>query len=174
MAEDHRMKFPGPAGGRDRMNGGFCMSFLPAVFGENMMDLFDDFDRDFFRGMARPERMLYGKNAARIMKTDVKETADGYELAVDLPGFKKEEIHLELQNGYLTISTEKNLENKEEKEGKLLRQERYAGTMQRSFYVGDNLTEEDIHAKYEDGVLRVDLPKKEARKVPEKKQILIG
>ena len=174
MAEDHRMKFPGPAGSRDRMNGGFCMSFLPAVFGENMMDLFDDFDRDFFRGVARPERMLYGKNAARMMKTDVKETADGYELAVDLPGFKKEEIHLELQNGYLTISTEKNLENKEEKEGKLLRQERYAGTMQRSFYVGDSLTEEDIHAKYEDGVLRVDLPKKEARKVPEKKQILIG
>ena len=174
MAEDHRMKFPGPAESRNRMNGGFCMSFLPAVFGENMMDLFDDFDRDFFRGMARPERMLYGKNAARMMKTDVKETADGYELAVDLPGFKKEEIHLELQNGYLTISTEKNLENKEEKEGKLLRQERYAGTMQRSFYVGDSLTEEDIHAKYEDGVLRVDLPKKEARKVPEKKQILIG
>ena len=88
--------------------------------------------------------------------------------------FRSDEIHLDLQNGYLTISTEKNLENKEEKEGKLLRQERYAGTMQRSFYVGDNLTEEDIHAKYEDGVLRVDLPKKEARKVPEKKQILIG
>ena len=149
------------------------MSFLPTVFGENMMDLFDDFDRDFFRGMTRPERMLYGKNAARIMKTDVKETADGYELAVDLPGFKKEEIHLELQNGYLTISTEKNLENKEEKHGKILRQERYTGTMQRSFYVGENLTEEDIQAKYEDGVLTVTLPKKEA-KVPDKKQILIA
>ena len=150
------------------------MSFLPAVFGENMMDLFDDFDRDFFRGVARPERMLYGKNAARMMKTDVKETADGYELAVDLPGFKKEEIHLELQNGYLTISTEKNLESKEEREGKQQGQERYAGTTTRSLYEGNSLTEEDIHAKYEDGVLRVDLPKKEARKVPEKKQILIG
>lgn len=149
------------------------MSFLPAVFGENMMDLFDDFDRDFFRGMARPERMLYGKNAARMMKTDVKETADGYELAVDLPGFKKEEIHLELQNGYLTISTEKNLENKEEKEGKLLRQERYAGTMQRSFYVGGSITEEDIKAKYENGVLSLLIPKKEAKKEPEKKTILI-
>ena len=148
-------------------------TFLPAVFGENMMDLFDDFDRNFFRGFTQPDRMLYGKNAARMMKTDVKETKDGYELAVDLPGFKKEEIHLELQNGYLTISTEKNLENKEEKEGKILRQERYSGTMQRSFYVGGNLTEEDIQAKYEDGVLRVDLPKKEP-KVPEKKQILIG
>ena len=149
-------------------------TFLPAVFGENMMDLFDDFDRDFFRGFNRPEHMLYGKNAARMMKTDVKETDEGYELAVDLPGMKKDEIHLELQNGYLTISTEKNLENKEEKEGKLLRQERYAGTMQRSFYVGDNLTEEDVQAKYEDGVLTVKLPKKEAKKVPEKKQILIG
>ena len=95
-------------------------------------------------------------------------------LAVDLPGMKKDEIHLELQNGYLTISTQKNLENKEEKHGKLLRQERYTGTMQRSFYVGDNLTEEDVQAKYEDGVLTVKLPKKEAKKVPEKKQILIG
>ena len=149
-------------------------SFLPAVFGENLMDVFNDFDRNFFRGWDRPEHVLYGKNAPRMMKTDVKETEGGYELDVDLPGFKKEEIHLDLQNGYLTISTEKNLENKEEKHGKLLRQERYTGTMQRSFYVGENLTEEDIHAKYEDGVLKVDLPKKEARKVPEKKQILIG
>ena len=149
-------------------------TFLPAVFGENMMDLFDDFDRDFFRGFGRPEHVLYGKNAARMMKTDVKETDEGYELAVDLPGLKKDEIHLDLQNGYLTISTQKNLENKEEKHGKLLRQERYTGTMQRSFYVGDNLKEEDVQAKYEDGVLMVKLPKKEAQKVPEKKQILIG
>ena len=102
MAEDHRKRFPGTGGEPepDEMNGGFSMStFLPAVFGENMMDLFDDFDRDFFRSFGRPERMLYGKNAARMMKTDVKETQEGYELAVDLPGFKKEEIHLELQNG---------------------------------------------------------------------------
>ena len=147
-------------------------SFLPAVFGENMMDLFDDFDRDFFRGFGRPERVLYGKNAARMMKTDVRETDDGYELAVDLPGFKKEEIHLELQNGYLTISTEKNLQNREEKEGKIIRQERYAGTMSRSFYVGEHVTEEDIKAKYENGVLSLGIPKKEA-KVPEKKTIFI-
>ena len=150
------------------------ITYLPTVFGENLMDVFDDFDRSFFRGFNRPEHVLYGKNAAHMMKTDVKETEEGFEVDVELPGFKKEEIHIELQNGYLTISTEKNLENKEEKEGKLLRQERYTGTMQRSFYVGENLTEEDIHAKYEDGVLKVDLPKKEARKVPEKKQILIG
>ena len=148
-------------------------NFLPAIFGENLMDVFNDFDRDFFRGFARPEHMLYGKNAQRMMKTDVKETDDGYELDVDLPGFKKDEIHLVLENGYLTISTEKSLENKEEKKGKVLRQERYAGTMSRSFFVGENVTEEDIKAKYENGVLSLSVPKKEAVKVPEKKTILI-
>ena len=148
-------------------------SFLPAVFGENMMDVFDDFDRAFFRGFGRPEHMLYGKNATRMMKTDVKETDAGYELDVDLPGFKKDEIKLELQNGYLTISTEKSLENKEENKGRVIRQERYAGTMSRSFYVGGHVTEEDIKAKYENGVLSLAIPKKEAPKAPEKKTICI-
>ena len=146
-------------------------TYLPTVFGENLLDMFDDFDRDFFRGFNRPEHALYGKNASRMMKTDVKETDEGYEVAVDLPGFNKEEIKLELNKGYLTISTEKSL-NKEST-GKLLRQERYVGTMQRTFYVGEALTEEDIKARYENGVLLLTLPKKEARKVPEKKQILI-
>ena len=156
------------------MNGGFYMSsFLPAVFGENMMDMFNDLDRNFFRGWDRPEHVLYGKNASHMMKTDVKETEAGYELDVDLPGFKKEEIHLELDNGYLTISTEKALENKEEKKGRVIRQERYAGTMSRSFYVGTYLTEEDIKAKYENGVLSLSIPKKEAPKAPEKKSICI-
>ena len=148
-------------------------SFLPAVFGENMMDMFDDFDRNFFRGWNRPEHVLYGKNAANMMKTDVKETDTGYEVDVDLPGFKKEEIHLELENGYLTISTEKSLENKEEKKGRVLRQERYSGTMSRSFYVGENVTEEEIKARYENGVLSLTVPKKDAQKVPEKKTICI-
>ena len=155
------------------MNGGFIMSILPAVFGENMMDVFNDFDRDFFRGFTRPEHMLYGKNAQRMMKTDVKETDSGYEVDVDLPGFKKEEIHLDLENGYLTISTEKALENKEEKKGRVIRQERYSGTMSRSFYVGEHVTEEDIKAKYENGVLSLEIPKKEAPKAPEKKTSLI-
>ena len=106
-------------------------TYLPTVFGENLLDVFDDFDRDFFRGFSRPEHVLYGKNASRMMKTDVKETDEGYEVDVDLPGFNKDEIKLELNNGYLTISTEKSL-NKENK-GKMLRQERYVGTMQRSF-----------------------------------------
>ncbi len=148
-------------------------TYLPTVFGENLMDVFDDFDRAFFRGMNQPEHMLYGKNASHMMKTDVKETDEGYEVDVDLPGFKKDEIKLELNNGYLTISTEKSLEKKDEKKGKVLRQERYSGTMQRSFYVGDSMTEEDIKAKYENGVLSLTLPKKEAKKVPEKKTILI-
>ena len=146
-------------------------TYLPSVFGENLLDVFDDFDRDFFRGFGRPEHVLYGKNAAHMMKTDVKETEEGYEVDVDLPGFTKEEIKLELNNGYLTIATEKSL-NKENK-GKMLRQERYVGTMQRSFYVGENLTEEDIRAKYENGVLTLNIPKMEAKKAPEKKQILI-
>ena len=146
-------------------------TYLPTVFGENLLDVFDDFDRDFFHGFGRPEHVLYGKNASRMMKTDVKETDEGYEVNVDLPGFNKDEIKLELNNGYLTISTEKSL-NKENK-GKMLRQERYVGAMQRSFYVGGSITEEDIKAKYENGVLSLQLPKKEARQQPEKKQIHI-
>ena len=178
MAEDHRISMNAGATGKppgdSLMNGGLCMStYLPALFGENLMDMFGDLDRDFFRGFGRPEHMLYGKNAAHMMKTDVKETEEGYEVNVDLPGFKKEEIHLELENGNLTISTEKSLENKEEKQGRLLRQERYAGTMSRSFYVGRNVTEEDIRAKYENGVLTLMIPKKDAPKVPEKKTICI-
>ena len=93
---------------------------------------------------------------------------------MDLPGFKKDEIHLELNNGYLTISTEKTLEKDEKnKKGRMLRQERYAGTMQRSFYVGEAITEEDVKASYEDGVLHLIVPKKDAPKVPEKKTIMI-
>lgn len=148
--------------------------YLPTVFGENLMDVFDDFDRDFFRGFGNIDRTLYGKHAQHVMKTDVKETDQGYEVDVDLPGFKKDEIHLELNDGYLTISTEKSLEKYEEnKKGKMLRQERYAGVMQRSFYVGKNLTEEDIKASYESGVLHVSIPKKDAPKAHEKKTILI-
>ena len=149
-------------------------NYLPTVFGENLVDVFDDFDRNFFRGFGNIDHTLYGKHAQNLMKTDVKETEDGYEVDVDLPGFKKDEISLELNNGYLTISTEKSLEkDKENKKGKMLRQERYSGVMQRSFFVGEHLTEEDIKASYENGVLHVMIPKKEARKVPEKKTILI-
>ena len=149
-------------------------TYLPTLFGDNLMDVFNDFDRDFFRGFWQPEHALYGKNASHMMKTDVKETENGYEVDVDLPGFKKDDIHLELNNGTLTISAEKAMEKKEENDqGKVLRQERYSGAMSRSFYVGEQMTEEDIKARYEDGVLHLTVPKKDARKVPEKKTILI-
>ena len=149
-------------------------NYLPTVFGENLMDVFDDFDRSFFRGFGNVDHALYGKHAQHMMKTDVKETDDSYEVDIDLPGFKKDEIHLELNNGYLTISTEKTLEKDNEgKKGKMLRQERYSGVMQRSFFVGEHLTEEDIKASYDSGVLHVIIPKKDAPKAPEKKTILI-
>ena len=149
-------------------------NYLPTVFGENLMDVFDDFDRNFFRGFGNVDRALYGKHAQHMMKTDVKETDEGYEVDVDLPGFKKDDIHLELNNGYLTISTENSLEKtNENKKGKMLRQERYSGVMQRSFFVGEHMTEEDIKASYESGVLHIIVPKKDAPKVPERKTILI-
>ena len=157
-----------------RMEVCIMSTYLPTIFGENLMDVFDDFDRNFFRGFGNVDRELYGKHAQHMMKTDVKETDEGYEVDVDLPGFKKDEIHLELNNGYLTISTEKTLEKDEKnKKGRMLRQERYAGTMQRSFYVGGAITEEDVKASYEDGVLHLIVPKKDARRVPERKTILI-
>ena len=148
-------------------------NYLPTVFGENLMDVFDDFDRNLFRGFGNVDHALYGKHAQNVMKTDVKETDEGYEVDVDLPGFKKDEIRLELNDGYLTISAEKSMEKDgEDKKGKMLRQERYAGVMQRSFYVGENIKVEDVKASYESGVLHVMIPKKEALKAPEKNTIL--
>ena len=148
-------------------------SYLPTLFGDSLMDVFSDFDRDFFRGFDNTDRALYGKRAHNMMKTDVKETDSGYEVDVDLPGFTKDELHLDLDQGYLTISAEKAVDKNEEKNGRMLRQERYAGKLQRTFYVGDTLTEQDIHASYENGVLHLTLPKAEAKKLPEKKTILI-
>ena len=144
---------------------------MPSLFGEN---LFDEFFGDLDREMRHMDRRLYGKNAAREMKTDVREHEDHYEVDIDLPGFTKDDITLELENGYLTVTAAKGLDKDEkDKAGKLIRQERYAGTMQRSFYVGDGLTEADIKAKLENGVLSLSLPKAEAKKLPEKKTIMI-
>ena len=149
------------------------MMLLPSVFRESLFD--DWFNFPELPDIDRTERKLYGRHAERLMKMDVREHDDHYEVDIDLPGFSKDEINLELKDGYLTVSAAKGLdENDTDKKGKLIRQERYAGAMQRTFYVGENLTEEDVQAKYEDCVLTVKLPKKEARKVPEKKQILIG
>ena len=135
---------------------------VPSIFGENLFDDFMDFpfDDDFW-GRKNP---LYGKNAKRMMKTDIRETEGSYELDVDLPGFKKDEIQASLENGYLTISAAKGLDKDEkDKDGKYIRQERYAGAMSRSFYVGDEVTQEDIKAKYEDGILKLSIPKKEKK-----------
>ena len=108
------------------------------------------------------------------MKTDIREHDAGYELDIDLPGFKKDEIKVELENGYLTISATKGANNDEQdKKGKYIRRERYAGTMQRSFYVGDDVTQEDIKAKFENGILRLSIPKKDAKAVETKKTIAI-
>lgn len=148
-------------------------TYLPTIFGENLLDVFDDFDRNFFRGWGNVDRELYGKHARHMMKTDVKEVENGYEVDIDLPGFKKDEITLELKDGYLTISAQKAIEKDNEKHGRMLRQERYAGMMQRSFYVGEHITEEDVKASYESGVLHLVIPKKDAPKMPEKKVIQI-
>ena len=146
---------------------------MPSIFAENLFDeFFDDFPMP--REFRNIDRRLYGKNAAREMKTDVHEHEDHYEVDIDLPGFKKDEITLSLENGYLTVNAAKGL-NKDEttKKGKVIRQERYAGALQRSFYVGDALTETDITARFENGVLSLNVPKREARKLPEKKVIMI-
>ena len=120
------------------------------------------------------DKKLYGKHAKNVMKTDIREMDDSYEVVIDLPGFKKDEIEVQLENGYLTISAAKGLDKDEtDKQGKYLRQERYAGSMSRSFYVGEDITEEDIHGKFENGILKLDIPKVEAKKVEQKKHIAI-
>lgn len=146
---------------------------LPSIFGEN---LFDDFFGDDF-GMFpvwNGRNPLYGKHAKNLMKTDVRETEDGYELDVDLPGFKKDEIQVDLKDGYLTIRAAKGLDKDEQdKKGKYIRQERYAGACSRSFYVGD-VEPQDISAKYEDGILRLSMPKQAKKELPKNTTIAIG
>ncbi len=108
------------------------------------------------------------------MKTDVKETETGYELDIDLPGFKKDEISAHLEDGYLTVSAAKGVDKDEkDNEGRYIRRERYSGSMTRSFYVGNAVTEEDIKAKYEDGILSLSIPKKDPKAVEAKKYIAI-
>ena len=154
---------------------------LPAIFNEN---LFDNFFDDFFgfpvwddRAAQKAQKKLYGRHAPNMMKTDVQENGDHYEIDIDLPGFKKEELSVELKEGYLVISAVKGLDKdeKEEKTGRYVRRERYVGSMSRSFYVGEDVKQEDIHAKYESGVLKLSIPKMEEKKpeIEEKKYIAI-
>ena len=146
---------------------------LPSIFSENLFD--DFFDNDFMRfpiyGGRNP---LYGKHAKNLMKTDVRETENTYEVDVDLPGFKKDEISVDLKDGYLTISAAKGLDKDEKnKEGKYIRQERYSGACSRSFFVGD-VEAKDVSAKYEDGILRISLPKQAKQELPKSSSIAIG
>ena len=139
---------------------------MPSIFGENLFD--DDwmnfpFTDEAFWGKKNP---LYGKHAQNMMKTDIRETDGSYELDVDLPGFKKDEINVQLKDGYLTLTAAKGLDkDSQDKKGNYIRRERYAGTMSRSFYVGEAVNEEDVHAKYEDGILKISVPKKEPEKI---------
>ena len=146
---------------------------LPSIFGEN---LFEELFEEPFRMMSAfdARNPLYGRHAKNIMKTDVRETENTYELDIDLPGFKKDEISAHLEDGYLTVSAAKGVDKDEkDNEGRYIRRERYSGSMTRSFYVGNAVTEEDIKAKYEDGILSLSIPKKDPKAVEAKKYIAI-
>lgn len=143
---------------------------VPSIFGE---DLFDSFFGDFTRPTRNVARYAAPTNS--VMSTDVKETETGYELDVDLPGYKKENVQVALKDGCLTV-TAKTAENKEEKDenGKYIRRERYSGTCSRSFYVGEEIEQSDIKARFEDGILKLSVPKKDAKpKVEENRYITI-
>lgn len=149
---------------------------LPSIFGENLFDEFfsDPFDLMHMPALHDGREQLYGKHARNIMKTDVREVGDSYEVDIDLPGFKKDEIQVELKDGNLTISAAKGLDKDEkDKEGRYIRQERYAGTCSRSFYVGEGMEPEDVSARFEDGILKVSLPKQEQKRLPKSNLIAI-
>ena len=153
---------------------------LPSIFGEDLFDdwmdfPFDDrFEKKLDKELYGRKNPVFGKNAARIMKTDVREKKDGYELDVDLPGFRKDQIKIELENGYLTISAEKGLDKDEDKEGRYIRRERFSGSCRRTFYVGEKLEQSDIKASFKHGILKLTIPKKEETpEVEENKYISI-
>ena len=133
----------------------------PSIWTE---DFFDDFMRDFpfydDRDMKRMEKKLYGRHGKNVMKTDIQETDKNYILEMDLPGFSKDEVKVSLENGFLTISAV-NKDEKEKKNGRYIRRERYAGACQRSFYVGENISQDDISAEFKHGILKLSIPKKE-------------
>ena len=151
---------------------------MPSIFGE---DMFDDFFGDFpvfrydDRDQRKLEKKLYGRRGKNLMKTDIKELENGYELEVDLPGFTKDEIQVALNDGYMTISAEKGLDenDQDKKSGRYIRRERYAGACERTFYVGENVDEADIKAEFRHGILKLFVPKKEAKQVETKKYIAI-
>ena len=147
---------------------------VPSIFGENLFDEFfnDPFEMNML--LPRGRDPLYGKHSKNLMKTDVRETENSYELDVDLPGFKKEDVNVELKNGYLTIATSKSLDKDEkDQKGRYIRQERYAGSMSRSFYVGEDVQPSEISAKFENGILQLSVPKAEQKRLPKTTTIAI-
>ena len=146
---------------------------MPSIFGENLFDEFFGRDFDLFPALTARDP-LYGKHAKNLMKTDVRETENTYELDIDLPGFKKDEVSVDLNDGYLSISAAKGLDKDEQdKQGRYIRQERYAGTCSRSFYVGEDVEPADVSARFEDGILKVSLPKREQERLPQSNRIAI-
>ena len=154
----------------------------PSIFGESLFDDWmddfpfgKDFEKEFEKSMFPAKNPLYGKHAKNLMKTDVRETDDAYEVDIDLPGFKKDEVTAELKDGYITISASKGLDKdeKDKKTGKYIRKERYAGSMSRSFYVGEDVTQDEISAKFENGILQLKVPKKANKAVEGKNYIAI-
>ena len=145
---------------------------VPSIFTNSLFDDFFDFP---YVDDKKTERKLYGHNAANLMKTDIQEYDDGYQLEIDLPGFKKDEVTAELNDGYITISAAKGLDKdeKDKKTGKYIRKERYAGSMSRSFYIGEGITQDEISAKYENGILQLKIPKKTDKAVAGKNYIAI-
>ena len=135
---------------------------MPSIYNDNLFDDFFDFNYPTFR-----------YDTTELMKTDIKETDNGYEVTMNLPGVKKEDVKAELKDGYLTIQASSNT-SKDEKDndGRYIRRERYAGTCSRSFYVGDAVTQEDIKAKFENGTLTLDIPKKDAKPAVEQKKYI--
>ena len=135
----------------------------PSIFGESLFDDFFDFPEfsDFEKMENQMDKKLYGRHAKNLMKVDIKDKENEYEMIVDLPGFKKDEISAELQDGFLTISAAKGLDQDEQdkESGKYIRRERYAGACQRSFYVGEDVKQEDIKAEFKHGILKLLVPK---------------
>ena len=148
---------------------------VPSIFSDNFFDDFFEFPFIDDRAEKNAERKLYGHHAANLMKTDIKEFDDKYEVEIDLPGFKKDEVQVELKDGYLVVSAEKGLDEdeKDKKSGKYLRRERYAGSCQRSFYVGEGVKQEDLKAAFNNGILTVAVPKEVQKPVEEKQYITI-
>ncbi len=151
------------------------MAMFPALMNDTMFsDLFDD---PFFEGWRNMDRAAAcdPNMSAGMMSTDVRETDKGYMVDIDMPGFKKDDISLDLQNGYLTVSAHRNSSHEDKDDnGRWLRRERYAGSCSRSFYVGEDVKDSDIHASYKDGTLCLEMPKSEAQQqVETKHQIAI-